>query len=183
MKEYISRLRARAEAGSVPYERIVLLAHDNLVPFYESCGFKNLGKSDVVHGSLPWYEVRVDLKRKTVASSTTSPIAVTSLAAAPSAQQGYEHLPPGLWEALAKSSSSRNKPVGKLLSLFERGSSEVILESMQGESVNKFDLLCPRPGCGSVILKSGVAQWVEKASEQVMCKTLFIQESQLLKKT
>ncbi|KIJ98946.1 hypothetical protein K443DRAFT_50899, partial [Laccaria amethystina LaAM-08-1] len=32
---------------------------------------------------------------------------------------------------------------------------------------NKFDLLCPRNGCGSVILKSGAGSWVERASVQL----------------
>jgi len=167
MKEYISRLRVRAEAGSVPYERIVLIAHDDLVPFYESCGFKNLGRSEVVHGSLPWYEVRVDLKDKAAASSTTLSIPPTDLAAMPPAQQGNQQIPPGVWEALMKGSLSSNGPVGKLLSSFENGLVDVISGSTQGRSVNIFDLLCPRPGCGSVILKNGVAQWVERASEQL----------------
>jgi hypothetical protein len=34
--------------------------------------------------------------------------------------------------------------------------------------VNKFDLLCPRDGCGSVILKNGVAKLIEAASVQVV---------------
>lgn len=176
LKEYVSRLRARAEAGSVPYEKIVLISHDNLIPFYENAGFKNLGKSDVVHGSLPWYELRVDLKDSsgtsttsasgTTTSTTASTISAADVRAMPPAQQGDQEIPAGLWEALLRGSSTRNKPTGKLLSSFENGLGDVIASTTQGTSVNKFDLLCPRPECGSIILKGGVAKWVERASEQ-----------------
>ncbi len=171
LKEYISHLRTRTEAGSAPYERIVLLSHDDLVPFYESCGFKNLGKSEVVHGSLPWYELRVDLNDKTTTSSTAPSTTATNSAAMPPAQQGDQQIPPGIWEALVQGSSSRSRTVGKLLSSFANGLGDVTSTNTSGESVNNFDLLCPRPGCGSLILKKGVAQWVEMASEPVMCKT------------
>jgi len=38
---------------------------------------------------------------------------------------------------------------------------------IRGNLSNKFDLSCPREECGSVILKAGVAQWVERASVQI----------------
>ena len=37
----------------------------------------------------------------------------------------------------------------------------------QGLPSNKYDLLCPRLGCGSVILKAGAASWVERESVQL----------------
>ncbi|KAF9451558.1 acyl-CoA N-acyltransferase [Macrolepiota fuliginosa MF-IS2] len=173
LKEYVSRLRTRAEAGSVPYKRIVLISHENLIPFYENAGFKNLGKSGVVHGSLPWYELRVDLIKSdpsilgTTAPTTTSLVSTIDVAAMPPAQQGSQQIPAGLWEALSRDSSRKNRPTGKPLVSFENGLDDVIASAGEGTSTNKFDLLCLRPGCGSIILKAGVATWVERASEQV----------------
>jgi hypothetical protein len=40
-------------------------------------------------------------------------------------------------------------------------------DQKDGILVNKFDLLCPKANCGSIILKSGVAKWVEQSSIQV----------------
>ncbi|KAF5354037.1 hypothetical protein D9756_007183 [Leucocoprinus leucothites] len=169
LKEYVSRLRLRAEAGSVPYERVALISHEELIPFYENAGFKNLGKSDVVHGSLPWYELRAELKSATATagsasqhsdSSTPLPVVENS----PGAPQPDQQIPEGLWEALLRSSSSKNH--GRLLSSFDSVTS-VTIEATPGTPVNKFDLLCPREGCGSVILKEGVGRWVERASEQL----------------
>ena len=33
--------------------------------------------------------------------------------------------------------------------------------------LNKHDLLCPREGCGSIILKAGAATWTERAAVQM----------------
>ncbi|OZJ03163.1 hypothetical protein BZG36_04065 [Bifiguratus adelaidae] len=38
------------------YKRIVLLAHDNLIPLYTKAGFKVDGPSGVHHGPLPWIQ-------------------------------------------------------------------------------------------------------------------------------
>jgi hypothetical protein len=52
------------------------------------------------------------------------------------------------------------------LSAFAGGIVDVSVRSPDA-SMNKFDLLCPRNGCGSVILKSGVAKLVDAPSVQV----------------
>jgi GNAT superfamily N-acetyltransferase len=165
LKEYINRFRARAEAGSVPYKRIVLIAHDNLIAFYENAGFRNLGKSQVVHGSLPWYQLSIDLNNTAMSVAMPSS-SVISQASVPLAEQG-QPIPDGLLDALLRSSSSRNRPSGKLLSSFENGLDDVAIGTTTGESLNKFDLLCPRQGCGSVILKKEVAQQLQRTSEAV----------------
>ncbi|KAJ7583005.1 Mss4-like protein [Mycena floridula] len=67
-----------------------------------------------------------------------------------------------IWEALQRG-ARRNRPTAKALSSFD-GISDVVEES---ESTNKFDLLCPRENCGSIILKSGVATMVERESLQM----------------
>ncbi|KAJ3916197.1 Mss4-like protein [Lentinula edodes] len=74
-----------------------------------------------------------------------------------------ESLPPvGLWEAL-QASSSKPRPNPHPLSSFEHGIIDVS-ESTDGEKINKYDLLCPRAECGSVILKRGVAALKERES-------------------
>jgi guanine nucleotide exchange factor len=67
----------------------------------------------------------------------------------------------GLWEALQRA-TRRERPPSQLLSEFKNGVTDVV-----SESVNKYDLLCPRKQCGSIILKKGVGTLVEKPSMQV----------------
>ncbi len=69
-----------------------------------------------------------------------------------------------LWGALQRA-SSREKPPSQLLSEFANGIADVV--STDDGSVNKYDLLCPRKQCGSIILKKGVATMVEKPSVEV----------------
>ncbi|KAJ4483043.1 Mss4-like protein [Lentinula edodes] len=72
-----------------------------------------------------------------------------------------QSLPPvGLWEAL-QGSSSKPRPNPHPLSSFEHGIIDVS-ESADGEKINKYDLLCPRAECGSVILKRGAAALKER---------------------
>ena len=165
LREYLSRLRSRVEASLVPYERVVLISHEKLISFYENVGFTNLGTSGVVYGSLPWYELRAELKNMTEASGFTDHVAgPTPFPSAASAWQTHQQVPEGVWDALLhKSSSSRT---GRLLSSFDSIGS-VTTKTVAGGLVNKFDLICPREGCGSIILKEGVGKLVERASEQV----------------
>lgn len=51
LREYITRLK------NGPYERILLIAHEELIPLYQKAGFELVGLSSVVHGSRPWYEM------------------------------------------------------------------------------------------------------------------------------
>ncbi|KAJ8079148.1 hypothetical protein PM082_013436 [Marasmius tenuissimus] len=68
-------------------------------------------------------------------------------------------VPAGLWEAL-QSSSSRQRPISKLLKSFENGISDITNKD-EGPS-NRYDILCPRSGCGSIILKNKVAKLVDR---------------------
>lgn len=52
MKSYIQRM---SDAGIA--DRIALLAHDYLIPFYESCGLKLLGESKAQFGGGGWYDM------------------------------------------------------------------------------------------------------------------------------
>ncbi|KAF8066733.1 acyl-CoA N-acyltransferase [Lyophyllum atratum] len=161
LKEYITRIEAARKDGS-PYERILLITHEPLRHFYEQAGFEWLGKSSVVHGSQPWYEMRRILGSADTSSAVTStPQSLDE--ANPEAQQ----IPAGVWDALQRSSSGR--PTGRAHSSFPDGILELVEPHSEkpGVSVNKFDLLCPRNGCGSIILKRGVGEWVERASVQM----------------
>lgn len=141
LKEYIARLETARQGGAL-YERILLITHEPMRPLYEQAGFEWLGPSAVVHGPDPWYEMR------------------RLLSPAPENQA----VPAGLWEALQRA-SRRTGPTAKLLPAFPRGLTEV---TDQGPpATNKFDLLCPREGCGSIILKNGVATLVERESVQL----------------
>ena len=55
MKSYIQRM----ESSGIS-DRIALLAHDNLINFYESLGFDNRGKSDVGFGGGGWTNMVTD---------------------------------------------------------------------------------------------------------------------------
>lgn len=149
LQEYISRLEKARQAGENSYERILLICHENLRSLYEKAGFEWLGKSDVVHGPEPWYEMR-----KTI-----------SLNEKPIVEPQVQTLPPGIWEALQRP-SSRKVPVSRLLSTFTNGVQDVSQKDDDGV-YNKFDLLCPRGGCGSIILKNGVATLAEHDSVQI----------------
>ena len=63
--------------------------------------------------------------------------------------------------ALAQS-SRKPRPIAALLNSFD---SAVATVSDSGS--NKFDLLCPRAGCGSLVLKAGVAEYIEAPSVEV----------------
>ncbi|KAF9259253.1 acyl-CoA N-acyltransferase [Marasmius fiardii PR-910] len=61
LREYTSRLTEARRTGAVPYERISLIVHEELIPFYEKGGYELLGKSDVEHGARPWFAMNFTL--------------------------------------------------------------------------------------------------------------------------
>jgi hypothetical protein len=75
-----------------------------------------------------------------------------------------EQLPPGLLEALRQ--PSKDKLVPRPLTSFPDGILSVTEQGTDAQA-NKFDILCPRNGCGSIILKRGVGTCVERPSVQV----------------
>lgn len=82
-----------------------------------------------------------------------------------------QQLPPGIWDALQCPNTDR---LSRLLSDFPNGIADVTdTEGREGVLVNKFDLLCPKVNCGSVILKNGVGLWVERSSIQASSYFLF----------
>ncbi|KAI0635145.1 hypothetical protein C8Q77DRAFT_1277872 [Trametes polyzona] len=191
VREFVARAERAARDGTAPHlERVLLIAHEELQGFYAKAGFELVGRSAVVHGARPWYEMRKEL-REPSADKSSAPAAKSE---APSAAAEVAHpqttraqgeqgqssgtsgsdqgqgLPPGLWEALQQS-STRTRPAARLLSSFPNAVQDVVSDiggdNTDGLPTNKYDLLCPRPGCGSIILKAGVASWVERASVQL----------------
>jgi len=160
LREYITRLEsATRDDGLRSYERALIITHEELKPFYEAAGFEWLGKSDVVHGSRPWFEMR---KVFGTGVESTSPSQVPG-----------QSLPPGVWAALQR--PPRSRPVIRHFASFD-GISDIcgLDPDDTGNILNKFDLLCPREECGSTILKASVAKWVERASVQASCFSIVI---------
>jgi ribosomal protein S18 acetylase RimI-like enzyme len=57
MRAYIQRVESSGIA-----DRIALLSHEEMIPFYEKVGFKSLGKSSVEHGGGGWFDMVLELK-------------------------------------------------------------------------------------------------------------------------
>lgn len=163
LNKFATRQAASTNEVGEPLERILLITHEELRPFYEKAGFEWLGKSNVIHGSRPWYEMRKNLR----SSPPVGAGSVPELSTAHVHPSESQMLPPGLLEVLQRPRS--NKPASRLYTTFPSGITDLIQPhaQQQGVSENKFDLLCPRNGCGSIILKKGVASWVERVSVQV----------------
>ncbi|KAG7092736.1 hypothetical protein E1B28_009064 [Marasmius oreades] len=75
-----------------------------------------------------------------------------------------DQLPPGIWDALERS-STRTRPTLRLLTTFKNGIADVS-DEVEGEDIatktNRYDLLCPRDGCASIILKKGVGKLIQR---------------------
>jgi guanine nucleotide exchange factor len=152
LKEYLNRISAAADDPmrlERVYERVLLITHEEMRKLYEGAGFTWIGKSDVAHGSKPWFEMRWDVP------ST-------------SAQQ----IPPNVFDALQQTTSKKKRPLGKLLSDFSGMSDVSVTNEKSGKTLNAFDLLCPRSGCGCVILNKGLALLEEHETVQVCLSVL-----------
>ncbi|PIL27473.1 hypothetical protein GSI_10623 [Ganoderma sinense ZZ0214-1] len=114
-----------------------------------------------------------DTDEKNVVSGT-APSEARSQVPSAQMQMPTQSIPPNIWEALQRE-SSRTRPVARLLASFPNAVQDVTSDDNAGDArqgssnanTNKYDLLCPRAGCGSVILKAGVASSVEGASVQL----------------
>ena len=59
LQEYLQRM-----ASETKTERVLLICKENLVGFYESCGFGLIGPSAVVHGQTPWVDMGLAIKKE-----------------------------------------------------------------------------------------------------------------------
>ena len=124
VRAYVAHVARRAQDA---YDRVCLIAHEELVGFYQSTGFTLVGPSAVTHGARPWFEMYVDL---------AAPAAVPAPAQA------------DILAAL-QSQARAPRPAAQLLAAFPGG-----VADLTSDGKNAHDLLCPRDGCGSVILKA-----------------------------
>ncbi|KAL5504972.1 hypothetical protein ACEPAH_7635 [Sanghuangporus vaninii] len=162
LKEYVSRMR---RDGST--KRILLITHENMRALYEKAGFEYVGPSSVIHGPLPWDEMRITLDSLPGQKEVEGPRNIPSQSSSDTLPgSGSGSLPPGLLEALKQSNSSRDRPSARLLSSFSGAVREVSNDS-DGVTINKYDILCPRPECGCIILKAGVGTLVEKQLPEI----------------
>lgn len=56
LKVYLERLREKS------YDRVNLIAHENLIGLYQRAGFELTGRSEVEHGPEPWFELTTGLR-------------------------------------------------------------------------------------------------------------------------
>ena len=131
LREYIKRFT------DGPYDGITLLAHEELIGFYVAAGFKLIGKSEVVEGSRPWFELRYSLRSQI--PDVTTQRRILEVVREQNGQLGVYQ---------------QRK---KLASHFPGGNSELTDE----RGSNKLPLYCPRVACRSVILTKGAAALVE----------------------
>ncbi|KAK4052711.1 hypothetical protein OIV83_001998 [Microbotryomycetes sp. JL201] len=133
VRDYIARLRS---AGR--YHGALLIAHDNLIPLYQKAGFELVGKSSVVHGSEPWFEMKADL---------------SAAEASDKAQQPKQ-------DTLSAAEQNIRNP-GRLLASFR--SIDDLLD--KAGLVNSADLFCPRSECRCLLLKAGAGKLVRGRKE------------------
>lgn len=57
IKAYLDRMETQGVA-----DRAALIAHEQLIPYYESLGFENKGKSDAQFGGGGWYDMVCEFK-------------------------------------------------------------------------------------------------------------------------
>lgn len=135
LSEYLARLD---KDDSVRGAR--LISHDELIKLYQRAGFELVGRSAVVHGARPWYELKVDFPRASSSSSSSS----SSVAAAPAAAIDHE----------AEEGDVRSP--GRLLA--RAGGLDSLVDTATG--TNAADLFCPRAECRCLLLRRGAGKWV-----------------------
>ena len=166
LKEYLRRASAATTGGVAAYDRVLLIAHEDMRGLYEGVGFEYVGRSTVVHGDKPWFEMRYIIPARAVSQSPSAISAASDLTNfTPTAD---------IFAALRQHDSSRRaRPSGELLVGFSSGVGDVVdvHEDASGgagkSSRNKYDVLCPRKDCGSVIIKKGIGRLEVRESVQV----------------
>lgn len=119
------------------------------------------GPSDVQHGAGTWLEMRYDFKQSVGTLEDAS---------------RQSEMPAGLWQALqASSAKERPTPISS-----HQAQEGVSVAGKDGSIRNRYDVLCPRPGCSSLILKKGVGKLVERASVEVLFPLSSYAESALI---
>ncbi|KAG6833252.1 hypothetical protein H0H93_013327 [Arthromyces matolae] len=153
LREYVKRLGARFHSQGIP-ERLLLITHEELRAFYEGVGFKWVGESEVQHGSRKWYEMRLVLPHEYDDEVTTT------------SSNQWQPSQEAILAALLASSSSRSSTTHATKSFndFDNVQDLLVPDNTGTKMKNRYDLMCPRPGCGSIILRKEVGEWQRKES-------------------
>ncbi|RIB25218.1 hypothetical protein C2G38_2138883 [Gigaspora rosea] len=63
LKEYIKRLKNESQNRDMngKYERIALICHEHLIPFYQKAGFILKGESEIIYGNEKWFDFVLEL--------------------------------------------------------------------------------------------------------------------------
>lgn len=138
LREYIKRVR---EANEV--RGIRLIAKEGLIGMYERSGFTSKGKSQVVHGQDPWFELGINFEGKQESTETLS-----------SPFEQSEDVDP----------ASVRSPGKRLASATV--TKETVEEELVEAGKNKFDLYCPRAECRCLLVRKGAASWVARGSHK-----------------
>ncbi|GAA5826692.1 hypothetical protein JCM11251_002857 [Rhodosporidiobolus azoricus] len=136
LKEYLRRLEEGREVKGAR-----LIAHEELIGLYQKAGFELVGKSEVVHGPRPWYEMKVDFPSSASPSSSAVPSS-SDASAAVEEDEGPDVRSPGL--PLSRFTIKNTFP-----SLVDPST-----------SLNTADLYCPRPECRCLLLRRGTGKLV-----------------------
>lgn len=138
LREYMQRVR---EANEV--RGIRLIAKEGLVGMYERSGFTSKGKSQVVHGQDPWFQLGIDFQGKQESTETLSSPFEQSQDVDPASVRS-----PG--KRLASATVTK----------------AIVEEKLVEDGKNKFDLYCPRAECRCLLIRKGAASWVAKGSHK-----------------
>lgn len=158
LKEFVGR--CEKEARDERLKAVLLLCHEELIGLYQKAGFELVGKSSVAHGSRSWFEMKRGLDQ-TPSSGGSADLSLGSAQA-------------DILSALYKASSPTG-PTAQSFASFATVHDLVSADASTGSQRNKFNLVCPREGCRSLILLKGVAQMVEAASVSVSRRHLHSQ--------
>ncbi|GAA5900121.1 uncharacterized protein JCM6883_006094 [Sporobolomyces salmoneus] len=129
LQEYVKRVQAAGEVKGIR-----LIAKEGLVGMYERTGFKSRGKSEVVHGKDPWFELAVDFEAENDKLFETD-----------------KDIDP----------ASIRTPGKRLASTITK---ETLRRELVEDGKNRFDLYCPRAECRCLLVKRGTAKWVVKGT-------------------
>ena len=96
LQEYIARLKRACRSGAL-YERVTLITHKHLIPFYKKAELDCFGRSDVVLGPEQWYEMGAPLAAAATTAKTLRAAIASHIAPPPyrphlsSAQRSPSH--------------------------------------------------------------------------------------------
>ncbi|KAH9822585.1 hypothetical protein DFH28DRAFT_882073 [Melampsora americana] len=102
LKEYINSVKGSCS-------ELILVCHQELKPLYLSVGFLDSGKSDLVHGGIAWWEMRLGMNTEVV--NTQAPITNPSDLICPVSQCRCVILKAGVGKLIEKETSPVCDPI------------------------------------------------------------------------